>query len=38
MTAILLILVSVPLLWLVALVFYLISWIDWDKKHAYIEK
>ena len=38
MTAILLILVSVPLLWLIALILYLLFLIDWDKKHAYIEK
>lgn len=38
MTTILLILVSVPLLWLIGLIFYLLSWLDWDKQHAYIEK
>ena len=38
MTAILLILVCVPVLWLIGLILYLLSWVDWDKKHAYIEK
>lgn len=38
MTAILLMLVSVPLLWLIALLFYLLSWFDWDRKHSYIRK
>lgn len=38
MTVILLILVCTPLLWLLALVFYLLAWIDWDKKRAYIDK
>ena len=38
MTAILLIFVSVPILWLVGLILYLLSWIDWDKKHRYILK
>ncbi len=38
MTTILLIFVSVPLLWLIGLVLYLLFWIDWDREHAYIEK
>ena len=38
MTTILLILVTVPILWLIGLIFYLFSWVDWDRKHAYIEK
>jgi hypothetical protein len=38
MTAILLILVSVPILWLIGLIFYLLSWVDWDRKHSYIVK
>ena len=38
MTAILLILVSVPLLWLIGLIFYLLSWLDWDKTAHYILK
>ena len=38
MTAILLILVSVPMVWLVGLILYLLSWIDWDRKHRYILK
>jgi hypothetical protein len=38
MTAILLLLVSVPILWLIGLIFYLLSWLDWDRKHRYILK
>jgi hypothetical protein len=38
MTAILLMLVSVPALWLLGLLFYLLSWFDWDRKHSYISK
>lgn len=38
MTAILLLLISVPILWLVGLVFYLLSWVDWERKKAYIQK
>ena len=38
MTTVLLILVSVPLLWLIGLVGYLLSWYDWDRKHSYIVK
>ena len=38
MTAILLILVSVPILWLIGLIFYLLLWVDWDRKHRYILK
>ena len=38
MTAILLMLVAVPILWLIGLLFYLFSWVDWDKKHSYIAK
>jgi hypothetical protein len=30
--------VSVPVLWLLGLIFYLLSWYDWDRKHSYIEK
>jgi len=38
MTALLLMLVSVPILWLIGLIFYLFSWYDWDREHSYIEK
>lgn len=38
MTAILLILISVPIIWLMGLVLYLLAWVDWDKKHSYIPK
>jgi hypothetical protein len=38
MTTILLILLSVPLLWLIGLILYLLFWIDWDGEHAYIDK
>ena len=38
MKLILLLLVGIPILWLLALVHYLLSWLDWDKKHAYIPK
>ena len=38
MTAVLLILIMVPILWLIGLIFYLVSWVDWDKKHSYIPK
>lgn len=34
----LLALVGVPILWLLSLIFYLLSWLDWDKKHARIPK
>jgi len=34
----LLLLVGVPLLWPVALIFYLLAWLDWDKKHSRIPK
>jgi hypothetical protein len=34
----LLAIVGVPILWLVALIFYLQSWLDWDKKHSRIPK
>jgi hypothetical protein len=34
----LLILIGVPLLWLLALIFYLLSWLDWDKKHSRLPK
>jgi hypothetical protein len=38
MELILLILVSIPILWLLAFLFYLLSWFDWDKGQAYIPK
>ncbi|ALA59622.1 hypothetical protein NITMOv2_3225 [Nitrospira moscoviensis] len=38
MTFVLLILVGIPLLWLLGLIFYLLSWFDWDRKQAYIPK
>ena len=38
MTLVLLILVSVPVLWLLGLVYYLLTWCDWDKRRAYVEK
>lgn len=34
----LLALVGVPILWLLSLIFYLLSWLDWDKKHSRIPK
>jgi hypothetical protein len=34
----LLAIVGIPILWLLALVFYLLSWLDWDKKHSRIPK
>lgn len=38
MTTILLILITVPIIWLIGLILYLLSWVDWDKKHGYIPK
>jgi len=38
MTMILLMLVSIPILWLIGLIFYLVLWYYWDRKHSYIEK
>jgi hypothetical protein len=38
MTLILLILVGIPILWLLGLLFYLLSWFDWDKEQAYVSK
>lgn len=38
MTFVLLLLVGIPLLWLLGLLFYLLVWFDWDRKHAYIPK
>lgn len=38
MTLVLLLLVSIPILWLVGLLYYLLTWLDWDKRHAYVEK
>jgi hypothetical protein len=34
----LLLLVAVPILWLIGLLYYLLTWIDWDKTHRYIAK
>jgi hypothetical protein len=34
----LLAIIGIPILWLLALVFYLLSWLDWDKKHSHIPK
>jgi hypothetical protein len=34
----LLTIIGVPILWLLALIFYLLSWLDWDKKHSRIPK
>jgi hypothetical protein len=34
----LLLLVAVPILWLIGLLYYLLTWIDWDKAHRYIAK
>lgn len=36
MTIFLLALISVPILWLLALLYYLLSWVDWNKARAYI--
>ena len=38
MTLFLLALVSIPLLWLLGCIYYLLFWLDWDKRHAYIDK
>jgi hypothetical protein len=38
MTLILFILLSIPILWLLALLYYLFTWFDWDKRHAYVPK
>lgn len=38
MKLVLLILVGIPVLWLVGLIGYLVSWVDWDKEHAQIPK
>ena len=34
----LLLIVAIPMLWLLALIFYLLSWLDWDKTHSRIPK
>jgi hypothetical protein len=34
----LLALVGVPILWLLGLIYYLLSWMDWDKKHSRLPK
>jgi phage shock protein PspC (stress-responsive transcriptional regulator) len=38
MTGILLLLVTIPVLWLLGLIFYVLAWFDWDRKHRYISK
>lgn len=38
MNLVLLAIVGVPILWLLALLYYLLSWLDWDKKHSRISK
>ena len=38
MTLVLLILVTVPILWLLGLFYYLLLWFDWEKGRAYVEK
>lgn len=38
MTLFLLILVGIPIFWLLGFIFYVLSWLDWDKEHAYIDK
>jgi hypothetical protein len=38
MTIFLLILVGIPILWLLGLLYYLISWIDVDRERSYISK
>jgi len=38
MTFVLLILVGIPLLWLLGFIYYLLMWLDWDKKAAYVPK
>jgi hypothetical protein len=38
MTLILLILVGIPILWLLGLIYYLLSWLDWAKERAYVSK
>lgn len=34
----LLILIGIPFIWLLALIFYLLSWLDWDKQHSRLPK
>ncbi len=38
MTLFLLILVGIPIFWLLGFIFYVLSWLDCDKEHAYIDK
>ena len=38
MKLVLLALTGVPILWLLGLIFYLLSWLDWDKKHSRVQK
>ena len=38
MTVFLLILVIIPIFWLLGLLYYLLSWIDFDKDRAYVSK
>jgi len=38
MKLLLFILVGIPILWLLGLLFYLLSWLDWDKQQAHISK
>jgi hypothetical protein len=34
----LLLLVGIPFFWLVGLLYYLLTWIDWDKARGHIDK
>jgi hypothetical protein len=38
MKLILLVVLGIPFFWLVALLYYLLTWIDWDKARARIDK
>lgn len=38
MAIFLLALVSIPIFWLLGLLYYLLSWIDVEKDHAYVPK
>lgn len=38
MKLVLLAIVGIPILWLLALLYYLLSWLDWDKEHSRIPK
>jgi hypothetical protein len=38
MTIILFALIIIPIFWLLGLLYYLLSWIDFDKDRAYVSK